>query len=97
MHLHSASGCAKSTADQEGHHMKKLPAHFNVVALPFVLSILMSCLVSLIATLRATGFDGFSAASWLQAWGLSWVVAFPALFVMMPLARRTVALLVEKT
>jgi hypothetical protein len=76
--------------------MTKLPARFNTFAMPLVLSVLMSCLVSLIATLRATGLDGFALNSWMQAWGLSWMVAFPALFVMMPLARKVVGALVEK-
>jgi hypothetical protein len=76
--------------------MTKLPARFNTIAMPLVLSVLMSCLVSLIATLRATGFDGFAITSWMQAWGLSWMVAFPALFIMMPLARKIVAATVQK-
>lgn len=76
--------------------MAKLPARFNAIAMPLVLSVLMSCLVSFIATLRVTGFGGFGVAGWLQSWGLSWLVAFPALFVMMPVARKVVAALVEK-
>jgi hypothetical protein len=76
--------------------MTKLPARFNFVALPFVLSIFMSCLVSLISTLRAYGFAGFEAGTWLQAWGLSWIVAFPALFVVLPVARKIVGAVVEK-
>jgi hypothetical protein len=39
--------------------MQKLPARFNTVAMPFVLSIFMSCLVSMISTLRAYGFADF--------------------------------------
>lgn len=82
--------------EYSGLQMTKLPARFNAIAMPLVLSVLMSCLVSFIATLRATGFDGFALTSWMQAWGLSWMVAFPALFVMLPLARKVVAALVEK-
>jgi hypothetical protein len=76
--------------------MTKLPARLNAIAMPLALSVLMSCLVSLIATLRATGFDGFALTNWLQAWGLSWMVAFPALFIMMPLARKRVSVFFEK-
>jgi hypothetical protein len=76
--------------------MTKLPARYTAVVLPFVLSILMSCVVSFIATLRATGFDGFGIGGWMQAWGLSWMVAFPALFLMMPLARKIVSMVVAK-
>jgi hypothetical protein len=76
--------------------MTKLPARFNTVAMPFVLSIFMSCLVSLISTLRAYGFADFAVSMWMQAWGLSWIVAFPALFVVLPLVRRIVGAFVEK-
>ena len=33
--------------------------------------------------------------TWPAAWALSWVVAFPTLVVLLPLARRLVALVVE--
>lgn len=40
--------------------MQKLPAKFNVVAFPFVLSALMSSIVSGVSTWRALGLvDGF--------------------------------------
>jgi hypothetical protein len=96
MAVHQSTELDRERAGIRGPSMRKLPARFNVVAMPFVLSILMSCLVSLIATLRATGFDGFALISWMQAWGLSWMVAFPALFIMLPLARKVVATVVEK-
>ncbi len=76
--------------------MQKLPARFNLVAMPFVLSIFMSCLVSLISTLRVSGFEAFQVGNWMQAWGLSWVVAFPALFVVLPIVRKIVGVVVEK-
>jgi hypothetical protein len=76
--------------------MTKLPARFNTVAMPFVLSIFMSCIVSLISSLRAHGFADFSAAIWMQAWGLSWLVAFPALFLVLPVVRKIVGAFVEK-
>jgi hypothetical protein len=43
--------------------------------------------VSLISTLSSVGLiEGFLPL-WLGAWGLSWVVAFPLLLVVLPLAR----------
>jgi Protein of unknown function (DUF2798) len=75
--------------------MRKLPARFNWVAQPLVLSIFMTCIVSGVSVARARGVgDGFAAA-WLPAWGLSWVVAFPVLLGVMPLVRRVVASVVE--
>jgi Protein of unknown function (DUF2798) len=73
----------------------KLPASFNVVALPFVLSVLMSGIVSGIATVKSLGFVSGVAMQWLGAWGTSWLVAFPTLLLILPLVRRIVAAVVE--
>jgi hypothetical protein len=78
-----------------GSSMRKLPRRYQVVALPFVLSVLMSCIVSGITTLRIGGFDQAFFSSWMSAWGLSWLVAFPAVLVVLPVARRIVGLVVE--
>ena len=60
----------------------------------FVLSALMSFIVSGIATARTAGLvDGFFAL-WFGAWLPSWLVAFPTVLVVAPLARRLVAALV---
>ena len=68
-----------------------IPARFAPILFGFILSGLMSCIVSGIATLRALGpvpdFLGFWGASWLTSWG----VAFPTVLVVAPLARRIVA------
>jgi hypothetical protein len=76
--------------------MKKLPARFNPVAFPFVLSIFMSCIVSFVSALRTVGFADFALSKWLAAWGLSWMVAFPAVLLVLPIARKIVATFVEK-
>jgi hypothetical protein len=70
--------------------MKFAPALFGLI-----LSGLMSLLVAGISTWRAVGLgDGF-AGVWIGAWLTAWLVAFPVVLVVAPLARRTVALLVE--
>jgi hypothetical protein len=51
------------------------------------LSLFMTCVVSLISTWRSIGLvEGF-VRTWLGAWALSWLVAFPLLLVVLPLAR----------
>lgn len=76
---------------------RKLPARYFGLALPFVISIIMSCIVSGIATVHALGLDTPDLFErWMAAWGFSWVMAFPTLLVVMPAARRIVALFVEK-
>lgn len=70
---------------------KKLaPALFGLI-----LSGLMSLLVSGISTYRAVGPDDSFAGLWLSAWLTAWLVAFPVVLVVAPLARRSVAWLVE--
>ncbi len=65
------------------------------VAFGFILSALMSLLVSGIATLRSVGVvEGFLGA-WLNAWLPSWLIAFPVVLVAAPLARRLVGRLVK--
>lgn len=74
---------------------RKLPARYAALAMPFLLSIFMTCIVSLISTLRGIGMaEGFPGV-WLGAWGLSWVVAFPTLLLMLPLVRKLTGMIVE--
>ena len=74
---------------------RKLPARFAAVMMPFLLSVLMTCVVSAIATLRSIGLSPLFLATWPSAWLLSWLVAFPTLLATLPLVRRLVGLLVE--
>ncbi|HEY8593979.1 MAG TPA: DUF2798 domain-containing protein, partial [Devosiaceae bacterium] len=72
-----------------------MPARFAPVLFGFILSALMSLIVSGIATLRNAGFvDGFIPL-WLSAWILSWAIAFPVVLVVAPIARRLVGMLVK--
>lgn len=75
--------------------MTKLPVRYAAYVMPFVLSIFMSAVVSFIATLRAAGFSDGLMTQWLGAWGLSWVIAFPTLLVIMPVVRKIVGAVVE--
>ncbi|MDP5190591.1 DUF2798 domain-containing protein [Rheinheimera baltica] len=56
--------------------------------MPFILSILMTCVISLVSIIKALGLQGFTAVGWLNAWLWSWCVAFPTLLVLLPLVRR---------
>ena len=68
-----------------------IPAKFAPLLFSFCLSIIMSCVVSGVATLNAAGLDDGFAALWLAAWYKSWFVAFPTILVVAPLTRRLVA------
>lgn len=74
---------------------RRLPARSAAVLMPFFLSMLMTCIVSLVSTVMALGPVPEVLGRWPQAWGLSWAVAFPVMLLVMPVVRRLVALLVE--
>ena len=67
-----------------------MPARFVPVAFSFVLSAIMSLVVSGIAVFRNAGLaDGF-VNLWVGAWLPSWAIAFPVVLVVAPIARRLV-------
>ncbi|MDH3418638.1 MAG: DUF2798 domain-containing protein [Gammaproteobacteria bacterium] len=61
--------------------------------MPLFLSLFMSGLVSMIATIQAIGISDGLIATWGRAWAASWMVAFPALMLALPLVRRLVAII----
>ena len=72
-----------------------LPKPVAPALFALILSGLMSLLISGVATYRAVGLGAAYADLWISAWLTAWVVAYPAVLVIAPLARWTVALLVE--
>lgn len=68
-----------------------MPVRFAPYLFGFVLSGLMSGVVSAIATLRNAGLVDGVTGLWLNAWLLSWLVAFPVVLVVAPTTRRLVA------
>lgn len=74
---------------------RKLPARYAGVVLPLVLSIFMSGVVSAVATAANGGGGPHFLPSWLNAWGASWLVAFPTLLLVLPIVRRLVGAIVE--
>ncbi|MGO4704241.1 DUF2798 domain-containing protein [Microvirga sp. 2MCAF38] len=78
-----------------GLRFRKLPARAQIVVFPLILSFLMSGVVSTIATIRAVGFETGIVWTIVQAWGLSYIIAFPTALIVMPVVRRIVAAIVE--
>jgi len=62
--------------------------------MPFVLSVIMTFVVSAVSTLRSLGLSADFLSTWPVAWGLSWLVAFPTLLAVLPVVRRVVGLVV---
>ncbi len=68
-----------------------MPARFAPILFGFLLSGMMSLLVSGVATLRALGFAEHFLWLWFTAWLPAWAVAFPSVLVVAPFARKLVA------
>ncbi len=77
--------------------IKRLPARSAGLLMPFILSILMTLVVSAVATLSNMGLNTGFFGKWMSAWGLSWLIAFPTLLCALPVTRRVVKALVEPT
>ncbi|HQS22639.1 MULTISPECIES: DUF2798 domain-containing protein [unclassified Acidovorax] len=74
-----------------------IPARYGPVLFSFILSGVMSLLVSGISTFRAVPVDqGFWGlwGLWAGAWLTGWLFAFPAVMLAAPLARKVVARIV---
>lgn len=75
--------------------IRKLPPRYAGVVMPFFLSVLMTAIVSMVSTLKGIGWGGNFFRVWLSAWGLSWLVAFPVLLMVLPAVRKLTALVVR--
>jgi hypothetical protein len=71
------------------------PSRFAPVLFGFILSALMSFVVSGIATFRNAGPVDAFLGLWIGAWVPSWLIAFPIVLVVAPVARRVVTGLVR--
>jgi hypothetical protein len=96
--IRSARGCPyahyliTSTSELSMIHPRFAPIVFG-----FVLSGLMSLIVSGIATIRAVGLPPDFLTLWMGAWIVSWAVAFPTVLVVAPVTRKVVGRLVRQS
>ncbi len=72
-----------------------IPARYAHIAFGFFLSLIMSGLISGVSTVSAIGLAAIVSGVWIKAWASSWVVAFPSVLVVAPIARRIVGRLVK--
>jgi Protein of unknown function (DUF2798) len=66
------------------------PRKFAPMLFGFILSGLMSLLVSGISTFRATGPIPHFVSLWASAWLMAWLFAFPIVLFVAPVARKAV-------
>ncbi|MBE0412173.1 DUF2798 domain-containing protein [Yoonia sp.] len=72
-----------------------IPARFANVLFGFLLSGMMSLIVSGISTFRAAGLSDGLFGLWMSSWAPSWMVAFPSVLLVAPFTRRLVARLIK--
>lgn len=73
-----------------------IPQKYAHIVFGFVVTFMMTCLVSGISTFLAIGVADTFFRVWLGAWMSSWVVAFPAVLIVTPLTNRIVGLVVRR-
>jgi hypothetical protein len=83
-----------STPPRKSSGFPKLPARYAGIVMPFFLSVIMTCIVSAISTLRSVGLANNFVAMWMGSWGISWLVAFPVLLLILPVVRKMTAMVV---
>jgi hypothetical protein len=73
-----------------------IPKRYEAYAFGFLLSGMMSALVTLIATVRAVGLTAEVPHLWATSWPISWAAAFPAVLVVAPVVRRILGRIVKQ-
>ncbi|MBE1285148.1 MAG: DUF2798 domain-containing protein [Rhodobacteraceae bacterium] len=71
-----------------------IPAKYAPALFSLILSGLMSCIVTFIASAKTIGLGPETVAAWLSAWALAWPIAFLVAFLAGPMVRKLVAKLV---
>lgn len=71
-----------------------IPARYETILFQFIISAMMSCLVSGTVTFINLGTSGFAVMLWLKAWIIAWSIAFPAIVALSPLAKKLVRRLI---
>lgn len=67
-----------------------IPKKYAPLLSAIFLSGLMSFLLSGVAIVRVAGLGPSIVSPWLDAWWHAWLVAFPAVIILVPLVRRAV-------
>lgn len=73
---------------------RRLPARFALPVTGFILSGIMTVIISGVSTFMALGFVWMALGAWPIAWFSSWIIAFPTVLLVLPVVRRIVARIV---
>ncbi|WP_170396681.1 DUF2798 domain-containing protein [Ruegeria arenilitoris] len=72
-----------------------IPARFSRALFSLIMSGLMSCLVTGIATVKAIGFGPNTVSDWIASWAFCWPIAFTVILLLGPSVQRFVNRLVR--
>ncbi|WP_170515669.1 DUF2798 domain-containing protein [Ruegeria atlantica] len=72
-----------------------IPARFSRALFSLIMSGLMSCLVTGIATVKAIGFGPSTFSDWIASWAFCWPIAFTVILLLGPSVQRLVNRLVR--
>lgn len=75
--------------------MPRIPHRLAHVVTAFLLSGLMSLIVSGISTIRSIGWASELLGRWMSNWSISWATAFVVVLFVLPLVRWIVGHIVE--
>ena len=66
------------------------------LAFSFFMSLLMSCIMSLVISVFNVGLANNIIQIWLKAWVFSFLIAFPTILVVSPLVNKLVSLILKE-
>ncbi|WP_422126318.1 DUF2798 domain-containing protein [Vibrio aestuarianus] len=69
--------------------------HHKVVS-SFFMALLMSCIMSFVISIFNVGMVTNIIAIWLKAWSFSFIVAFPAIIIVSPVAQKLVSFVLHE-
>ncbi|CAD0184371.1 hypothetical protein RUESEDTHA_01250 [Ruegeria sp. THAF57] len=72
-----------------------LPARYARALFSLIMSGLMSCIVTGIATVKAIGLGPNTAGDWMASWAFCWPIAFSVILILGPTVQRLVNRLVR--
>ncbi len=72
-----------------------IPARFAQPLFALIMSGLMSCVVTGIATVKAIGFGPSTLGDWMASWAFCWPIAFTVILTLGPTVKRLIARLIR--
>jgi len=68
---------------------------YQQLVFAFFMALLMSCIMSFVISTFNIGFVNNILSIWLKAWGFAFVVAFPAILLVIPVVRKMMGLVIK--